>query len=275
MRSLNRRIPMVPLVSLGFIAAVILLSVLAPVIAPYPPLETNYSAMLQPPSSVHLLGTDELGRDVFSRLLYGGQSSLLVAALTVVITVGVAAFLGAVAALLGGKVDWLLSRVMELGLAFPVIVLAVGLAAIFSPNLMMVVLVISITGIPSVFRVFRGSTISLREAEYIEAVRIEGADQTQRLWRHILPNLLPLVAVQATLILPATLIGEATLSYLGLGVQLPDPTWGNMLSGGQGNLATAPWLAVVPGVCICLLVLAISLSGDWLRDRLDSRSTAR
>lgn len=274
MRKLNKRFNWLPVISLSFVALVVLASIFASLLAPFSPLDTDYGMMLQPPSSQHLLGTDELGRDVLSRLLYGAKSSLLVAGLTVLLTVGLAAVLGAAAALFGGGLDWLLSRVMEVTIAFPLIVLAVGLAALFSPSLMMVVLVLSVAQIPGAFRVFRGTTLSLREAEFIEAVRIEGAGLGQQLGRHILPNLLPLLAVQVTLILPITLIGEATLSYLGLGVQLPEPTWGNMLATAQGNLSAAPWLALAPGLCICLLVLAISLTGDWLRDRLDARSAA-
>jgi peptide/nickel transport system permease protein len=259
------------------IAASALLAALAPALAPTDPVRNDLLARLTPPmwmdggSVRHPLGTDTLGRDVVSRLLYGARVSLLVgfAAVLVAGVVGVA--LGLMAGYYGGRLDDLLMRLGDVQLAFPVLVLAIAVLSVVGASLANVILVLAVTGWVTYARIARAETLTLRHREFVEGARALGARDATILWRHILPNVLPPITVVATFSLARTIIAEASLSFLGLGIPPPAPSWGAMLDEGRNYLTTGWWLALFPGVAILALVLGINLVGDWLRDALDPR----
>ena len=259
------------------IAASALLAALAPALAPADPVRNDLLARLTPPmwmdggSVRHPLGTDTLGRDVVSRLLYGARVSLLVgfAAVLVAGVVGVA--LGLMAGYYGGRLDDLLMRLGDVQLAFPVLVLAIAVLSVVGASLGNVILVLAVTGWVTYARIARAETLTLRHREFVEGARALGARDATILWRHILPNVLPPITVVATFSVARTIIAEASLSFLGLGIPPPAPSWGAMLDEGRNYLTTGWWLALFPGVAILALVLGINLVGDWLRDALDPR----
>jgi peptide/nickel transport system permease protein len=253
---------------------VILAAVLAPLIAPYNPTAEHFDATLQQPGGVFLLGTDDLGRDVLSRIVWGARASIQAGVLSSLLAVAVATPLGFVAGYYRGWVDPVLSRVNDVLLAFPFLVLAVGLAAIFGPSLLNATLALGIAQIPIVMRIARGEVLALREEDYVEAAVANGAGDATIMIRHILPNALGALIVQATVTVPTAIIGESVLSFLGLGVQPPTPSWGVMLAGGQSFIAQAPWLTLFPGLAIFLTTLSLNLLGDGLRDVLDPRTRA-
>jgi peptide/nickel transport system permease protein len=250
----------------------VLAALLAPLIAPSDPAQTNFSEAFQPPSLAHWLGTDDLGRDQLSRVLFGLRASLQVGVLAVAIAMAVAVPLGLLAGYYRRWFDPVVSRFTDTLLAFPFLVLAVGIAAILGPSLTNATLAIGIAEIPQILRVVRGETISLREEDYVEAAMANGASDAVILARHILPNALSALIVQATVVIPVAIIDEAILSYLGLGVQPPTPSLGVMLASAQQFITQAPWLAVFPGVAIMLAALSFNLMGDGLRDALDPRA---
>jgi peptide/nickel transport system permease protein len=250
----------------------VLAALLAPLLAPSDPADTSFTSAFQPPSSAHWLGTDDLGRDQLSRVLFGLRASLQVGVLAVAIAMAVAVPLGLLAGFYRRWFDPVVSRFTDTLLAFPFLVLAVGLAAILGPSLANATLAIGITEIPLILRVVRGETISLREEDYVEAAVANGASDLVVLARHILPNALSALIVQATVAIPVAIIDEAILSYLGLGVQPPTPSLGVMLASAQQFITQAPWLAVLPGVAIVLAALSFNLMGDGLRDALDPKA---
>lgn len=250
----------------------VLAALLAPLIAPSDPADTNFNEAFQPPSAAHWLGTDDLGRDQISRVLFGLRASLQVGVLAVAIAMAVAVPLGLLAGYYRRWFDPVVSRFTDTLLAFPFLVLAVGLAAILGPSLTNATIAIGIAEIPLILRVIRGETISLREEDYVEAAMANGASDLVILVRHILPNALSALIVQATVVIPVAIIDEAILSYLGLGVQPPTPSLGVMLASAQQFITQAPWLAVFPGVAIVLAALSFNLMGDGLRDALDPRA---
>lgn len=260
----------------GLIVSTIVIgaALLAPLITPYDPTAEHFDATLQRPGGPFLLGTDDLGRDVFSRIVWGARASIQAGVLSSLLAVAVATPLGFIAGYYRGWVDSVLSRVNDVLLAFPFLVLAVGLAAIFGPSLLNATLALGITQIPIMMRIARGEVLALREEDYVEAAVANGAGDATIMIRHILPNALAALIVQATVTVPMAIIGESVLSFLGLGVQPPTPSWGVMLSAGQSFIAQAPWLTLFPGLAIFLTTLSLNLLGDGLRDVLDPRTQA-
>ncbi|MFN8590077.1 MAG: ABC transporter permease [Thermomicrobiales bacterium] len=249
----------------------ILLAVFAPVIAPYDPIAQDSTAIRAAPSAKHLFGADTYGRDIFSRVLYGGRMSLPVGFVAVGITAIVGVALGLIAGFYGGRVDTVIMRGVDLMLAFPGILLAMALVAILGTSLFNLMLAVGIAAIPEYTRVVRGTVLSIRETEYVIAARITGAPDRTVVLRHILPNVLPPVIVLATLGIAGAIILGSTLSFLGLGIKPPTPEWGNMLADGRSMLRHQWWVSLFPGLAIMLTVLAINLLGDGLRDALDPR----
>jgi peptide/nickel transport system permease protein len=256
----------------ALIAIVLLGGVFAPWLAPYPPSEVHFSTPFQQPATVGFaLGTDDLGRDVLSRVLYGARASLEVGVLSVLLAIVVGVPLG----LFSGywrKLDAVVSRLADLMLAFPFLILAVGLAAINGGGLGNAAVALGVANIPTMIRVVRAETLRLKETDFILAAQAMDAGPGRILGLHILPNALSAVIVQATVIMPTAVIGEAILSFLGLGIRPPDPSLGIMLSDAQQYLFRTPWLGVFPGVAIALICLGFNLFGDALRDALDPRT---
>jgi peptide/nickel transport system permease protein len=258
----------------GLVVAVVfvLAALLAPLLAPADPADTDFTQTLRPPSADHWLGTDELGRDQLTRVLYGLRVSLQVGLLAVGLAMAIALPLGLTAGYFRRVWDPVVSRLTDTVLAFPFILIAVGLAAILGPSLRGAAIAIGISEIPRALRVVRGETISLREEDYVEAAIANGASDLVILARHILPNALNAVIVVATVAIPIAIIDEAILSFLGLGVQPPTPSLGVMLSNAQQFITQAPWMAVFPGLVIMLATLSFNLVGDGLRDALDPKA---
>lgn len=256
----------------AIVVAFVLTALCAPVIAPYSPVATDWSAVLQPPSATHLLGTDDLGRDVLSRLIHGGQTSLIAGFAAVAIAIALGAPLGIVAAWFGGWTDVAISRLADALLACPQIMLAIGLAAFLGGGLFNAALAIGLSTVPVFIRLARAQTIREKNALYIEAAVSVGVSVPRLMRVHLLPNIVPPLIVQATLSIATAIIAEAGLSFLGLGRALPAPSWGSMLTVGKDFIPTAPWLSIWPGLSICIVVIGFNLLGDGLRRALDPRS---
>lgn len=255
----------------GLLVALIALALMGLVWSPFDPLKIDLIARFQAPSAAHWLGTDEFGRDVFSRLLIGARTSLWVSLLTVTVAVLAGTVIGMLAGYLRGWTDRVLMMFNDALLAFPGILMALGIMAIIGASKYGIVLALGIAYTPSVVRVVRGTVLSLRELEYIEASRVIGNSELYTMLRHIAPNCLAPLCVLATSMFGWALLSESALSFLGLGVPPPAATWGNMLASSRPYIASAPWLGVFPGLFVCLTLLAINLFGDALRDRLDPR----
>jgi peptide/nickel transport system permease protein len=258
--------------SLVVVVAVVFTAVFAPWVAPYSPSQTDFDAILAGPSREHLLGTDDLGRDTFSRIVFGARASILAGFFATVLAMIIAVPFGLAAGYYRGKLDTVIARVTDVLLAFPFLILAVGLAAILGPSLLNATLALGIAAVPPLVRIARGETLALREEDYVRAAVANGAGDVTILGRHILPNMTSTLLVQATLTIPAAIIGEAVLSFLGLGVQPPTPSWGVMLNAAQPYLSLAPALAVYPGLAIVITALAFNLLGDGLRDVFDPKT---
>ena len=270
LRRLRRR-PMA-VAGLAVASLFVLMALFAPLIAPYDPAATNFSAVLQGPSAAHIMGTDDLGRDVFSRVVFGARASLEAGVLATLLALIVAVPLGLMAGYYSGWWDPVISRVSDVMLAFPFLIVAVGMAAIFGPSLRNVVVALGVAAIPWVVRVTRGEALALREQEFVGAAVANGAGDRTVLSRHLLPNMAGTLLVQATVWIPQAIIGEAVLSFLGLGVQPPTPSWGSMLSAAQPFISIDAWLALWPGLAIFLATLSFNLLGDGLRDVLDPKT---
>jgi len=249
----------------------ILLALLAPVIVPYDPVATSWSLVRKAPTALHWFGTDELGRDILSRVVYGARASLLAGLISVAIALGIGVPLGLLAGYRGGFTDALISRITDAMLACPFLILAIALAAFLGPSLGNAMIAIGISATPVFIRLTRGQVLSVKAEDYVEAARALGNPPWRIAFAHILPNILPALLVQATLSVAAAIIAEAALSFLGLGQQPPAPSWGSMLNAAQRFLTNAPWMAVWPGLAIFLVVLSFNLVGDGLRDALDPR----
>jgi peptide/nickel transport system permease protein len=267
----------VALLGLVIVAGSVVLAIVAPALAPSDPVRNDLLERLVPPmwmeggSGRHPLGTDTLGRDVVSRLLYGARVSLVVGFSAVVVAGALGLLLGLVSGYYGGRLDDLLMRVGDVQLAFPALVLAIAVLAVVGSGLLNIVLVLGVTGWVTYARIARGETLSLRHREFVEGARALGAGDAAILWRHVLPNVLPSITVVATFSVARTIIAEASLSFLGLGLPPPAPSWGAMLDEGRNYLTTGWWLALFPGLAILAVVLGINVVGDWLRDALDPR----
>ena len=262
-----------PATALGLVVVVLFVvaAVGAPWVAPYDPLATSWSAVRKAPTALHWMGTDENGRDVLSRVVWGARASLLAGVVSVLIAAGVGVPAGVLAGFAGGWTDAVIGRVVDAMLATPFLILAIALAAFLGPALTNAMIAIGITAAPVFARVARGATLNAAALEYVEAARSIGNPPWRVALRHVVPNILPPVLVQGTLAIAAAIIAEASLSFLGLGQQPPAPSWGSMLNAAQRFLSTAPWLAIFPGVAIALTVLSFNLVGDGLRDALDPR----
>ncbi|HUC68486.1 MAG TPA: ABC transporter permease [Stellaceae bacterium] len=249
----------------------VLVAIFAPLIAPYDPLATSWSAVRKPPSWLHPFGTDEIGRDVLSRVIYGTRASLLAGIVSVAISIAFGVPIGLVAGYVGGWVDGLLMRITDALLACPFLILAIALAAFLGPDLLNAMIAIGISAMPIFIRLTRAQTLATKVEDYIEAAKAVGNPPWRIVWRHILPNILAPIIVQATLSIAAAIIAEASLSFLGLGQQPPQPSWGSMLNTAKAFLDQAPWMAWWPGLAIFVVVLSFNLLGDGLRDALDPR----
>jgi len=267
-RFLRRRGAVLGLIVITFFVA---LAVLAPLVAAYDPAAQSWTTVRKAPSAVHWFGTDDVGRDVLTRVIYGARASLLAGVVSVGIAIAFGVPLGLIAGYLGGFVDALLSRLTDAMLACPFLILAIALAAFLGPSLSNAMVAIGVTTTPIFVRLTRGQVMAVKVEDYVEAARAVGNPRWRIVLVHILPNILPALIVQATLSIAAAIIAEAALSYLGLGEQPPMPSWGSMLNSAQRFLANAPWMAVWPGVAIFLTVLSFNLVGDGLRDALDPR----
>ena len=263
------------LTGLTIVLIMSILALLAPWIAPYDPAALNPDQILMPPSPEHLLGTDELGRDVFSSLLYGARVSLWVGFVAVGISTAIGIVLGLASGYFGGWTDELIMRGVDVMLCFPSFFLILAVIAFLEPSLINIMVVIGLTSWMGVARLVRAETLSLRERDYIAASRLAGASTSRLLFVHILPNALAPVLVSATLGVAGAILVESSLSFLGLGVQPPDASWGNMLMDGKNTLEIAPWLSLYPGLAILITVLGYNLLGESLRDMLDPRLRER
>jgi peptide/nickel transport system permease protein len=258
-------------VGLFVASAVILIAIFAPVVAPFRPEASDFSAVLSPPTAKNPFGTDELGRDILSRVMWGARASMQAGLLATLIAVLVAVPVGLLAGYYRGLLDTLVMRLTDALLAFPFLIIAVGLAAILGPSLLNATFAIGVVQAPKLIRITRGEVLSLREESFVQAAVADGAPDRSVIFRHILPNAINVLLVQATVILPFAILAEATLSFLGLGVQPPTPSWGVMLTAAQPYLAQAPWFAMMPGLAILVTTLSFNLVGDGLRDVLDPR----
>ena len=267
-RLVKRRGAMVGLVVVLFFIAV---AVLAPLISPYDPVATNWALVRKPPSAAHWFGTDEIGRDVLSRVIFGARASLLAGVVSVLISLSIGVPAGLLAGYAGGTVDMLISRVTDALLACPFLILAIALAAFLGPSLANAMIAIGISATPVFVRLTRGTTLAAKAEDYVLAARAIGNSPLRIAVRHVLPNIVPPLLVQATLAIAAAVIAEASLSFLGLGQQPPEPSWGSMLNTAKNYIDNAAWMAIWPGVSIFLLVLSFNLVGDGLRDALDPR----
>jgi peptide/nickel transport system permease protein len=241
-------------------------------IAPYNPMSNDFAAMTEPPSWVHLMGTDQFGRDLFSRIVFGARTALIVGFSCAIVGGGAGLVLGVASAYFGGRLDLVLQRVMDVVMAFPLIIMALAVIAIFGSGVYNVIMAITIPLIPRCARVVRSSALAIREVPYIDAARACGFGHTRIILRHMMPNVLAPFLIMLTAFVGQAILAEASLSYLGLGVQEPTAAWGLMLQGGAEEYAsTAPWIAVFPGLAIALTVFGFSLFGDALRDALDPK----
>jgi peptide/nickel transport system permease protein len=250
---------------------VVLLALAAPLVAPHDPVRFNVVASLEPPGSRHWLGTDQFGRDVLSRIIYGSRVSVAMGLVAVAISVGGGSILGLLAGFYRGLVDLLVMRLVDVMLAFPGILLALVIIAVLGPDLGSAMVAVGISGMPLFIRVVRGSTLTVRELHYVEAAQATGGGDLRVLVRHVLPNVLTPIIVLVTLGIPSAIVAGAALSFLGLGIKPPTPDWGEMLSRGRAFMGTAWWLTTFPGLAIALVVVAINRFGDGLRDALDPR----
>ena len=259
------------LVGLAVVVFFLLMAMLAPWLAPHDPLGTSWSAVRAAPSAAHWFGADELGRDVLSRIIWGARASILAGVVSVSISLALGVPIGMLAGYVGRWVDALISRITDAMLACPFLILAIALAAFLGPSLTNAMIAIGISATPIFIRLTRAQVLAAKSEDYVEAARALGNPHLRIALRHILPNIVAPLIVQATLAIAAAVIAEASLSFLGLGQQPPAPSWGSMLNTARNYVDQAPWMAIWPGVSIFLLVLSFNLLGDGLRDALDPR----
>jgi peptide/nickel transport system permease protein len=260
------------MVALGVLLIIVAFAIFAPFVSPHDPIKQGWATVRKPPSSLHWFGTDEVGRDLFSRIIYGARASLLAGVISVTIAMLMGVPLGLLAGYRGGWIDSLISRFTDAMLACPFLILAIAMAAFLGPSLSNAMIAIGITATPLFIRLTRGQMIAVKVEDYVEAARAVGNSPLRIAVRHILPNIMPQLLVQATLTIATAIIAESALSFLGLGQQPPQPSWGSMLNSAQRFLSNAPWMAIFPGLAIFVTVLSFNLLGDGLRDALDPRA---
>ena len=256
---------------LAVIIFFVILAIAAPWISPHDPIQTSWGTIRKPPSAEFWFGTDEIGRDVLSRVIWGSRASLLAGLLSVSISLSLGIPIGLLAGYVGGWTESLISRFTDAMLAVPFLILAIALASFLGPSLLNAMIAIGVSATPIFIRLTRGQVLAVMVEDYIEAARAVGNPHWRIALRHILPNILPPLIVQSTLAIAAAVIAEASLSFLGLGQQPPSPSWGSMLNTAKNYVDNAPWMAVWPGLSIFLLVVSFNLLGDGLRDALDPR----
>jgi peptide/nickel transport system permease protein len=259
------------MLGLAIVVMFVVLALFAPWIAPYDPIATSWSAVRKAPSMQYLFGTDEIGRDVLSRVVWGARASLLAGLVSVSISMALGVPVGLLAAYVGGWTDSLISRFTDAMLAVPFLILAIALAAFLGPSLSNAMIAIGVSATPIFIRLTRAQVLAMKVEDFVEAARAVGNPHWRIALRHILPNVLPPLIVQASLAIAAAIIAEASLSFLGLGQQPPAPSWGSMLNTAKNYVDNAPWMAIWPGISIFLLVLSFNLLGDGLRDALDPK----
>ena len=271
----DRRWP--PLIPLVIVVGLVLCALLAPVLSPHSPLDGSLGDRLAPPIGMegtkpgHWLGTDRHGRDTLSRLVYGARISLSVSVVGIVLTGTLGTFIGLLAGFLGGWVDTLLMRIVDISLSLPGILIAVLLSVVFEPSFGNVIIVVVFLLWPSYARLVRGETLSLKHQEFVALARIAGCSNLTIMFRHIVPNLIPSILVLATLHVGYVIVLEAALSFLGVGLPPPTPSWGVMVADGRGLIEQAWWISILPGIAILITVLSLNILGDWVRDRLDPK----
>lgn len=269
LRRFLRRPPAV--ISFIFIVLFVLVAIFAPQLAPYDPARTDFTAVRQAPSEAYILGTDEIGRDELSRVIFGARASLVAGVISVAIALILGIPLGLISGYYRGIVDEFIMRLTDALLSFPFLILAVALAAALGPSLTNAMIAIGIATTPTFIRLTRGQVLSVQAEDYVQAAKASGAGDIRILFKHVLPNSFAPLLVQATLTIAGAIIAESSLSFLGLGVQPPTPSWGGMLNTAKNYMSQAPWMAVWPGLSIFVTVLAFNLFGDGLRDALDPR----
>jgi peptide/nickel transport system permease protein len=265
----------VAMVGVCIIVLILLLALLAPMVAPYPPKEMQYDSVLTPPSRVHWFGTDELGRDTLSRVIWGGRETLASGLISIVVGLSGGILVGTISAYFGGVLDLVIQRIVEIFQAFPNILLLLSIIAIIGPGLTTAMISIGLSWIPGYSRLVRGLVLSERNYDYVDAARAIGASDWRIMFRHVLPNIAPQLLVYATVDLGFAVMLTAGLSYIGLGAQPPSPEWGAMLNYGRSYINTAWWVSVFPGLAIFSVVLSANLFGDGLRDALDPHIVSR
>lgn len=253
------------------VLAVVMVAVFAPWLAPYDPYDANMRNALQDPSSEHLLGTDKLGRDTLSRIIYGTQTSLAMTICLVVLISVVGTVVGVLSGYFGGKVETVLMRLADMMLSFPGVVLAIAIAGILGGNIINAIMALVVVSWAKYARLVRSLVVKLRHADFIAAAELSGTSTTNILWRHILPNILPMIVITGAMDIGTMMMEIAGLSFLGFGAQPPTPEWGLMLNEGRQYIQTAPWLMIYPGLAIFIVVAIFNLWGDSLRDLLDPR----
>ncbi len=259
------------LIAAIILVALVLTAVAGPLVIRYKPDAIDLDHLREPPGKAHLLGTDSKGRDILSRVVSGSRISLSVGIIASFLSLSIGVLFGLVAGYFGGRTDAVLSQIFDIFLAFPSLLLAIGISAVMPPGLTAAMLAITLVGWAGFARLVRGITLSLKEQTYVEASRALGAAPARILYRHILPNTLPLLLVAGSLRVGGFILLEAALSFLGLGVQPPTPTWGSMISQNRAYINSAPWMVIVPGLAISITVISFNILGDFLRDRLDPR----
>jgi peptide/nickel transport system permease protein len=274
-RARDRRWP--PLVPLAIVAALVLCALLAPLLAPHSPVEGSLGDRLVPPIGMegaragHPLGTDRHGRDTLSRLLHGARISLTVSVVGITLTGAAGSFIGLLAGFFGGWVDTILMRLVDISLSLPGILIAVLLSVVFEPSFTNVIIVVVFLLWPSYARLARGETLGIKHQEFVALARIAGCSSLTIMFRHIVPNLTPSILVLATLHVGYVIVLEAALSFLGVGIPPPTPSWGVMVADGRGLIEQAWWVSILPGIAILVTVLSLNILGDWVRDRLDPK----
>ena len=261
----------VGLVGAALVGLFILVAALAPLLSPYDPVATDFAEVLSPPSAKHLFGTDDIGRDILSRVIYGSRVSMQAGLFTVAVALSIGLPLGLIAGYVGGRVDNLLMRALEVVLSFPGLVLALGITAVLGPKLIHALFAIGVVFVPNFARLIRAQVLTVKENDFVAAARALGASDGRLVILHILPNCLAPLLVQSSFSVAFGILTESALSFLGMGTQPPTPSWGIMLSMGRGYLEQAPWLGAFPGAAIFLTVLGFNLLGDGIRDALDPR----